>query len=605
MDNINARRVAALRRIMLDRGWDAIVLSGGDPHCSEYPAPRWQQIKWLSSFTGEAADMAITLSHAGLWTDTRYFIQAERQLSGTDIALHKTRIPEQVLIPEWLHSQFPDGEITVAVDGMTQSLSSVRDILSELGPSCRIDNVPDLMSVLWEDRPGIPATPIITIGEDLSGESREHKINRCRKWMLRSGADAMLLTALDDIAWLLNVRASDILYNPLVISYLLITQEDVDWYVKKDTFSEEDPDTLDSFLELREDGVRTMDYDDVFFGVASLGPERGVRSIAADPSTLNYNLGKALEESGLEVIEKASPVALWKAVKNAAEIEGMRDAHVEDGAAMERFLYSLEMSLSVGEEIDEKKAADRLDAFRSRIPGYRGNSFETISAYGPSAALPHYVTPPYDSPLLSERGLYLTDSGGQYIFGTTDITRTIPLGPCTRLEKEDYTLVLKGHIDLCMAVFPEGTAGCQIDVLARGPLWRSKRNFGHGTGHGVGSFLCVHEGPQDIRQNFNRTPLLPGMVVSDEPGIYREGLHGVRHENLLLVVDAGTNEFGKWLTFEPLTLCHFDREAILPELLTADEIRWIDAYHDRVCRTLSPLLPPAVAAWLRHKTRPL
>ena len=269
---------------------------------------------------------------------------------------------------------------------------------------------------------------------------------------------------------------------------------------------------------------------------------------------------------------------------------------------MEQFLYWLEGQVG---QVDEWEAACKLQSLRAQIPGYRGDSFETISAYGPGAALPHYVTPRTGAPLLEPHGLYLVDSGGQYLFGTTDITRTVPLGPCTALEREDYTLVLRGHIDLAMAVFPAGTAGCQLDLAARAPLWQTKRNFGHGTGHGVGFFLNVHEGPQDIRQNFNAQPLLPGMVTSDEPGIYREGMHGVRHESLLVTREAGRNDFGAWYAFEVLTLCHIDTSCLVRDLLTPDEIAWLNAYNERVYRSLSPRLPSPVAAWLREKTRPV
>jgi Xaa-Pro aminopeptidase len=303
-----------------------------------------------------------------------------------------------------------------------------------------------------------------------------------------------------------------------------------------------------------------------------------------------------------QVLEKPCPVALRKAVKNAVETDGMREAHLEDGLVMEQFLYWL--SRRAG-SVNEWEAACELGRLRARVSGYRGDSFQTISAYGASAALPHYITPETGSALLERHGLYLVDSGGQYLFGTTDITRTVPLGPCTALEREDYTLVLKGHIDLAIAVFPRGTAGCQIDALAREPLWRTRRNFGHGTGHGVGFFLGVHEGPQDVRQNFNSTALEPGMIISDEPGLYREGMHGVRHENLILVRPVGDNEFGSWLGFETLTLCHFDTSCLEVGLLTEDERAWLNAYNARVYDVLSPRLPAEVAAWLFDKTRPV
>ena len=586
---------------MRENGWDAVILTGSDPHASEYPAPRWKQVEWLSGFTGEAGDIVVTQQHAGLWTDTRYFIQAVRQLEGSGIVLHKMRVPDQVPIPEWLASLEMDAPV-IAVDGLCQSVEAVRE-LQDAVPSAHIAAVPDLLSALWTDRPAVPVSPIITLGEDLSGESRESKLRFLRKWLVVKGADAILISTLDDIAWLLNVRASDIEYNPLAISYLLVTLDDAFWFVRKDAYSDPDSETAASFDELSADGITVLDYEDVSFALASLKLD-GVDRICIDPAVLNVSLREAIDDGEQlpEVIEVASPVPLRKAVKNSVEIELMREAHLEDGIVMEQFLYWI--SRHAG-SVNEWEAAQELGRLRAAVPGYRGDSFETISAYGASAALPHYITPMEGSALLEAHGLYLCDSGGQYLFGTTDITRTVPLGPCTALEREDYTLALKGHIGLAMAVFPRGTAGCQIDALAREPLWRAKRNFGHGTGHGVGFYLCVHEGPQDIRQNFNSQPLLPGMICSDEPGIYREGMHGIRHENLLLCRQVGDNEFGSFLGFETLTLCHYDTSCLSVDLLTADERSWLNDYNERVYVTLSPRLPAEVAAWLRTKTLPI
>ena len=612
MENRYARRIEDIRNLMRSRNWDAVLISGSDPHGSEYIAPRWCQVAWVSGYDGEG-EMVITPDHAGLWTDSRYFIQAERQLAGTGVELHKTRVPGAVPIPEWLAAQAARADdFVIALDGDCLPSASVDALAAacaregcEFGDDApvRVVNAPGLLDSLWTDRPSVPSTPIITIGTELTGESRRDRLGWLRDTLEEKGCDAMLITALDEIAWLLNVRASDIPCNPVCISYLVVTMEKTLWYVKKDDFARPDEETRDSFAELRADGVDILDYDEVGSSVSALFADGAVGRLLADPSTLNYSLLKILQDNPL--VLGPSPVPLRKSVKNPTEIAGMRDAHVEDGIAMERFLYWLERSLALGDILTERDAADRLAAFRSEIPGCKSESFATISAYGPGAALPHYVTPEHHAPKLEPRGLYLCDSGGQYIFGTTDITRTIPLGPCTPLEREDYTLVLKGHIDLAMAVFPKGTAGCHLDVLARNPLWRNKRNFGHGTGHGVGFFLNVHEGPQDIRQNFNAQPLLPGMITSDEPGIYREGKHGVRHENLLLCTEAGTNDFGTWLRFETLTLCHIDTSAVLPELLTGDERDWLNAYNRRVYETLRRRLPEAVAVWLEQKTRPI
>lgn len=601
MENVFATRVEAIRAIMRERGWDAVILTGGDPHASEYPARRWKQVEWVSGFTGEAGDLCITLDHAGLWTDTRYFIQAVRQLAGTGIELHKMRVPEQVPIPQWLAGR-GQAHLCVAVDSNCLTVRAVRDLEAAFEEGgVTVFPEPDLLSPLWTGRPAVPATPIITLGADLTGESREERIHWLRKWMILKHVDAILVTALDEIAWLLNVRGSDVDYNPVVISYLLVTMEDVYWFVRKDPFTEPDEETAASFDELAADEVRICDYDEVGISFSSFVDE-DVDRVYVDPATLNYQIRTYLDECSCEVMEGPSPVPLRKAVKNAVELEGMREAHLEDGLAVEQFFYWLEGQVG---QVDEWEASCKLQSFRAQIPGYRGDSFETISAYGPGAALPHYVTPHEDAPVLEPHGLYLVDSGGQYLFGTTDITRTVPLGPCTALEKEDYTLVLRGHINLARAVFPAGTAGCQLDLAARAPLWQTKRNYGHGTGHGVGFFLNVHEGPHEIRQNFNPQPLLPGMISSDEPGIYREGMHGVRHESLLAVREAGRNDFGTWYTFETLTLCHIDTSCLVRDLMSPDELAWLNAYNERVYRTLSPRLPAPIAAWLRDKTRPV
>ena len=577
-----------LRTLMRAKGWDAVVVTGSDPHCSEYPAERWKQVEWLSGFTGEAGDLVVTLDHAGLWTDTRYFIQAEQQLAGSGIALHKMRVPEQVPIPDWLRQQFGDDAL-IAVDGLCTGAGFAQSLPGT------VLSVPDLLDRFWADRPAIPQTPIFTVDP---GETRREKISWLRAFLREQDCDGILLTALDEIAWLLNVRASDIEYNPLVISYLLVTRSEVCWYVVKEKV--EDPQTRATFSILEADGVRLHPYSDIDYL-----PSEFQGRLFVDASSLNYQLYSTLASDGVALEEGTSPVGLRKAVKNAREIAGMREAHLQDGIAMERYLYWLEKSVAAGREITEWDAAVKLGQLRGDREGYLGDSFETISAYGPGAALPHYITPHNYAPVIRDEGLYLCDSGGQYTCGTTDITRTVPMGRLSALEREDYTLVLKGHIALAMAVFPEGTPGCRLDVLARAPLWRSKRNFGHGTGHGVGWFLGVHEGPHDIRQNLNPVPFEPGMVVSDEPGIYREGRHGVRHENLLLCVEAGVSEFGRWLAFEPLTLCHFETDALDLSLLDRAEIDWLNAYHERVRQALSPHLPGEIADWLRDKTRPV
>lgn len=602
MADIYAERIAALRGVMERNGWDAVVVSGSDPHSSEYPAPRWQQVKFLCGFTGEAGDLVVTQDHAGLWTDSRYFIQALTQLEGTGVELHKTRVPGAVGIPQWLS----DKAKTVAIDGLCWNVDAVKEIAGALGEGGLVVDVPDMLEELWDARPQIPMTPITTLDvETFGGRPREEKISWLRKWMLLEGVDRVLLTSLDEIAWMLNVRGSDIEYNPLIISYLLVSQDSVRWFVRKGVT--DDPDTLDSFSELEMDNVAVDDYDAVFFGLSDFSEEQSPVTLFVDPSTLNHHLHSYIMDSypSDRIVCGTSPVILEKSVKTESEIENLRQTYIDDGVAMECFLYWLEKEVASGREVDEWEASERLTGFRAQIPGYRGNSFENISAYGPGGALPHYSTPKDGSAVIRPFGLYLVDSGGQYLTGTTDITRTVPMGDCTDLEKEDYTLVLKGMIDLSMAVFPRGTAGCQIDSIARMPLWKKMRNFGHGTGHGIGYYLCVHEGPQSIRYQYNPQPLLPGMVTSNEPALYREGMHGVRHENIILCREAGMSEFGDWLDFETLTCCHFDTGAVVPELLGPEALAWLNEYNEWVCRTLTPLLPDDVAQWLSCKTQPV
>lgn len=620
--NVFAARIGKIREIMNARGLDAVIISGSDPHGSEYPAPRWKQVEWVCGFTGEAGDVVITMDHAGLWTDTRYFIQAAEQLSGTGVELHKTRIPEEVLIPEWLADvAFADRHDTVAValDGLSWNVSAVEKIKSAFKRAGRrsdvgggqengykIVDMPDMLELLWNDRPQVPVSPIITLGDDLTGESRISKIDWMRRWLDDAGCGAILLSSLDEIAWMLNVRGSDVEYNPVVISYLLVTGQEVAWFVKKYGCQETDSETAASFAELDADGVRIRPYEDIELALSGAdGEMSGI--VYADPATLNWHVCRLMMSSpqSLRIRFGDSPVQLRKSVKNELEIGGMREAHLEDGLAMEKFLYWLEKEVAAGAVVTEWDAAVKLDSLRAEIPGYRSNSFATISAYGPGAALPHYVTKMENSRKLEAKGLYLCDSGGQYLFGTTDITRTVPLGPCTDMEKEDYTLVLKGHIGLASAVFPSGTSGSQLDYAARSPLWKCRRDFGHGTGHGVGFFLNVHEGPQEIRHNHNSQPLLPGMITSDEPGIYREGLYGIRHESLLLCTDAGANDFGPWLCFENLTICHIDTAPIVTSLMTDEELVWLNAYNAEVYDTLAPHLPSDVALWLGEKTKPV
>jgi len=589
MESIYATRIANLRSLMRTKSWDAVVITGSDPHDSEYPSQRWKQVQWISGFTGEAGDIVITEDHVGLWTDSRYFIQASAQLQDTGGVLHKTRVPDQVLIPEWLSGELGAGS-TIAVDSYCVSSAFVEE-LENL--DLEVIGVQDILSPLWEDRPCIPQTSVYTVD---CGDSLHEKLDWIREELSKNGCDAIFLPALDEIAWLLNARASDIEYNPFVLSYLLITAESVKWFVIKEEI--EDPETAAALEYYEENGIEVLPYSDAQMHLADCG------RLWVDKNRINFATAQAL---GSDIYDAKSPIALKKSVKTPKEIEAIEKALFEDGIAMEKFLYWLEKSLAADKTVSEWDALVKLEQLRAEGEGYRDGSFETISAYGESGALPHYVTPSEAAPILKPEGLYLCDSGGQYYsengpYGTTDLTRTIPLGPCTDLEMEDYTLVMKGHIDLAMSVFPADTSGSQLDALARMPLWRYHRNFGHGTGHGVGCFLGVHEGPCEFRHNHNPQPLVPGMILSDEPGIYREGLHGVRHENLVLVEDDETNEFGHFLRLRTITLCHYDTSALIPEMLSEDEKAWLNEYNAAVYEKLAPKLPLEVAEWLKVKT---
>ncbi len=591
-DTNYADRIAQIRGL----GYDAVIISGTDPHGSEYFAPRWKQVEWASGFTGEAGDLVVAQDHAGLWTDTRFFIQANQQLAGTGIELHKTRVPEEVPIPRWLAGHFQTKPVRVAFDGLCQSVGAIKELDDTLRGAYGIGGYdlidrPDLLSSLWTDRPEIPHSPIEWLDEKTTGETRKDKLSWLRDTMKQKGCDSMFLSALDEIAWLLNVRGSDIAYNPYIISFLLVTPQNAIWFVRNVSEVPEVP------------GIICADYGVLEDALEDRREECG--RLFIDPSTLNYHTYKLIRKffAESEIVFGESPVVLRKAVKNKKEIEGFRRAFIEDGAALETFLYWLETSVKGGTHVTEWEASEKMTSLRSQIEGFRGNSFENISAYGANAALPHYCTQRENSPVIKPRGLYLIDTGGQFTFGTTDTTRTVPLGRCSRLEREDYTLVLKGMIDLTLAVFPSGTAGCQIDALARRPLWATRRNFGHGTGHGIGFYLGVHEGPQSIRQNFNAQPLLPGMISSNEPGIYREGKHGVRHENVLLCREEGKSEFGTFLSFETLTCCHIDTSILVKKLLNKAELDWVKAYNRVVYRMLKNRLAPEVAKWLKKKCR--
>ena len=600
-----SQRLAALREELQREHLGAFIFPSTDPHQSEYVADHWKGREWISGFNGSAGTAVVTMNSAALWTDSRYFLAAEEQLRGTEFQLMKLKLPDTPTIAEWLGREnagggFPAGISEVGIDGTCSSASMVRKLAAELrsngGLTLRTNFDP--LVRIWSHRPPIPTNPVEIYPIELAGESTRDKIKRIRQALREKHADGMLMASLDDIAWTLNLRGTDVHCNPVFVSYLLISTTSVTLYIDKHKLS---PDT-EGYL--RQEGVEVAPYEGVAGGLRNYFEY----NILMDPEEVNHTLFSSVKR---EVVEVQSPVKEMKAVKNAAELAGFRKAMERDGVAMVRFLrWLLSEEPTLNSEIS---VAAKLEEFRAQQPLYRGLSFDTISAYGIHGAIVHYEpTPESDIPLQGE-GLLLLDSGAQYLNGTTDITRTIALGPLTTLQRQIYTLVLKGHLRLQAAIFPEGTTGTQIDAIAREPLWRAGLNYLHGTGHGVGAYLCVHEGPHQIRMEWKPTPLQAGMTITDEPGIYLAGLFGVRIENTLMIVPCSDDDFtptdagvsGRFLRFEPLTLCPIDTTPIIIDMLTDEERRLLNNYHRTVCERLSPLLNDDEAEWLRKATAPV
>ena len=589
-------RIDALRRMMAEWGWNFAVTVGEDPHNSEYTPLRWCQRQFISGFTGSAGVVVVTRDHAGLWTDSRYWIQAARELEGSGIELHKMVSVEDKDWIRWIAQNVPAGG-KVGVDGLCMSMNEAIQLgraVSDKGAA--VVSKPDYLEELWPDRPLLPQGAVWLHDDMYAGRSRAEKLSWLRGELDQKGCRYMFLNCLDQIAWLLNIRSSDVEYCPFVISFALVGPENVWLFAERSKFGS------DVVAALQKDGVQLLPYADCGRFVGSLKADG---HILIDSGSLNYEAGKAVEQAfGTDgTVLGSSHVEIEKAVKNSVEIEGFRKAYIQDGIVQTRFFKWLEEELNAGHRITESDASDKLHTLRAAMPDFLDESFETISAYGENAALPHYTTIKGKDAVLEPHGLYLNDSGAHYKYGTTDITRTVPLGPLTDLEREDYTLDMKAMIDLAMAIFPEGTPGCRIDAIARRPLWQSMRNFGHGTGHGVGNVLSVHEGPQSIRQNLKDQPLLPGMITSDEPGIYREGYHGIRHENMILCIPAGENEFGRWLRFETLTMTYLDTTPLVPELMDAEEMKWINNFNSVVFDRISPFLTKEEQSWLMEKTK--
>ena len=589
-------KLAALRTEMEARQLSAFIVPSTDPHSGEYVPEHWESRKWISGFTGSAGTAVITLTDAGLWTDSRYFIQAEEQLSGTGIRLFKDRLPETPSIGEWLGSVLKAGD-KVGIDGWVNSHQEVLGLRNELKTKgLTLETMTeDIFDTLWTDRPSLPQSPVFILDETKTGASCSEKIGRIQEAIAKNGASAIILSALDEIAWTLNLRGKDVHCNPVFISYLLITKENYTLYILEEKITSE----IRSYLGSHQVAIKP--YSDLAEDLHKFDSKRkGVLQISPLANEALYHLSTRYAET----IIAPSPVALMKAVKNETEQSGFRKAMERDGVALVKFLRWLEEAVPAGNE-SEISIDHKLYQLRAEQANFHGISFDTIAGYKEHAAIVHYeATPETDIPLKPE-GLLLLDSGAQYLDGTTDITRTIALGPLTKEEKTDYTLVLKGHLHLQNAQFPAGTCGTQLDVLARIAMWKCGINYMHGTGHGIGHFLCVHEGPHQVRMNHVPTPLEPGMILTDEPGIYKAGRHGIRIENTLLIVPAQETEFGTFYKFEPLTLCPIDKKAITIEIMTDEEVTWLNEYHQMVYDRLCPLLDKDEQTWLKEATTPI
>ena len=586
------QRLTDLREVMKREHLSAFIFPSTDPHQGEYVPDHWKGREFISGFDGSAGTAVVTMTSAALWTDSRYFLAAEEQLRGTEFQLMKLKIEGTPTMAEWIGRECGPGA-EVGVDGLVCSASFVKELIADLrkqgGITLRTNLDP--LAQIWRDRPVIPENKAEIYPLEYAGERAHDKIARIRKSLREKHADGMLMSALDDIAWTLNLRGSDVHCNPVFVSYLLISSKDVTLYINKVKLSPE----VEAYLKA--EGIGVAPYEDVKKGLKDYFEY----NILLDPDEVNYTLYKAVTR---EIVEEESPVKRMKTIKNPTEIAGFKSAMLKDGIAMVKFLKWLMPAVEAGGQT-EMSVDEKLTSLRAEQPLFRGISFDTIAGYQSHGAIVHYEATPETNAPLKPEGFLLLDSGAQYLDGTTDITRTIALGPLTEEQKRVYTLVLKGHIQIELCKFPSGASGTQMDVLARQALWREGLNYLHGTGHGVGTYLNVHEGPHQFRMEWKPAPFVAGMTVTDEPGIYLAGKFGVRIENTLLVIPYKETEFGKFLQFESLTLCPIDKTPIIKELLLQEEIDWLDDYHQHVFEKLSPYLDFDEKEWLRRACEPL
>lgn len=588
-------RIEELRTVMKSEGIDAFVFPSTDPHNGEYVPEHWKGREFISGFNGSAGTAVVTMDDAALWTDSRYFLQAEEQLAGTGFRLMKLKIEGTPTISQWLGRKLAaNGGTVVGIDGMVNSIGTVEALADELraegGITLRTNFDP--LKVIWKDRPAIPSDMAIVHPQKYAGESAQSKIARIRQALRERHVEGMLVSALDDIAWALNIRGTDVHCNPVVVSYLLITMDSVTLYINSDKLT---PVVRE---HLAANGVMTDEYENVKKGLAGYDGY----NILMDPDETCYTLYKAYGDR--PKVLAPSPLPSMKIVKNETEIMGYRYAMLRDGIAMVKFLRWLVPAVEEG-GVTEVSASDELEAFRAEQSLFKDISFDTIAGYGAHGAIVHYEPTPETDIELKPEGLLLLDSGAQYLDGTTDITRTIALGPVTDEQKHIYTLVLKGHIRLAMAKFPANASGTQLDILAREAMWREGLNYMHGTGHGVGSYLSVHERPHQIRMEYKPEPLRAGMTVTNEPGLYLAGKFGVRIENTMLITEYMNTEYGRFLKLEPLTLCPIDKAPIDVDMLADEELDYLNDYHAAVFKSLSPYLDDEMTEWLANACAPL
>jgi len=587
-------KIAALRVLMKENGIEACIIPSSDPHISEYPAAHWKSRVWLSGFTGSAGTVVVTTNKAGLWTDSRYFLQAEEQLKDSGIDLFKDGLPETPALKDWLIKELT-AESCIGVDGNVYAASELQALKTFFNEHhIRLESNFKPFEQIWKDRPEIPSGKIFILPEEFSGKSARAKIDEVLKEMSKENAEVTVLASSDAIAWLFNIRGNDVDFNPVAVCYTVVSSKETVLFINPNKLTTEAVDYL------KGQDVILADYDKIFDYVKNIPAGQ---KVLLNPAKINYSLYNAISGTVKEVA--VHPVDMLKSIKNETEIGGIRNALKKDGVALTKFYMWLENALESGEKVTELDISKQLKHFRSEQALFFGESFGTIAGYAGHGAIVHYSATEESNATIERKGLLLIDSGAQYFDGTTDITRTVAVGELSEQMRMDYTLVLKGHIAIAQARFPQGTKGCQLDILARKSLWDRGLNYLHGTGHGIGYFLNVHEGPQSIRTDLHPTPLQPGMIISNEPGLYRTGEYGIRIENIILTVNAETTDFGAFYQFETLTLCPIDKRPIDKSLLTENEIKWLNKYHQNVYDKIAPFLNKEEKLWLQKKTEAL